>query len=143
MGSRHQIVDSEVADEILDSRRRRAQSVTHRPYEVELVDCATPTNEVAEMGGGLGYEAREHFRNVSSLPSAPACEPCRSREMVESDDRSNACFAASRAHPAVMVERGDRELALRRFDPAPLQRKPIGTKAHGSHELNVLGPAME
>ena len=53
-------------------------------------------------------EAGEALGGVGRLPAAPGGEPPRRREVVEGDDREDPVPVAGRAHPAVVLERGER-----------------------------------
>ena len=88
-------------------------------------------------------ETAEDIGSVFGLPPSSVGQPGRRREVVECHDGADAAFAAGRADAAVVVERGEGELAFGRLDAAPLQREPVGLEAHGSHELNILGPAVQ
>src|SRR5580658_9868891 len=44
---------------------------------------------------------------------------------------------------AVVLQGGDRELALRRLDPAPLEREAVGRETEVGHQVHVLAPALE
>src|SRR5580704_17365131 len=95
------------------------------------------------MGRGPSDETAEDIGSVFGLPSSPVGEPGRGRKMVERHDWGNAPLAAGRADAAVVVERSEGEFPFGWLDAAPLERESIGLKAHGSHELNILGPAVQ
>ena len=62
---------------------------------------------------------------------------------MERDDRLHALLVALGEHPAVVVERGDRELAVLGLDPRPLDREPVGAEAVVADQRDVLGVPVE
>ena len=110
--------------------------------DVRLVDRAADRDEVADVGDRALAVAREAVDDLRRLPAADRRDPARVREVVERHDRLHALFVAFGEHPPVVVERGDRELAVLGLDPRPLDREAVGAEAVIAHERDVVGVAV-
>ena len=144
MCSNDGLVHGEMSDKVvLHPGRRRPEGVAHDADEVELVDGAGPTDEIAEVGCRPGDETGEDIGSVRSLPPTPVGQPGRGREVMERHDRGDAALAAGCTDAAVVVERSDGELALGGLDAAPLEGEPVRLETHVRHELDIFGPSVE
>ena len=76
--------------------------------------------------------------------SPQVVQPLRQREVVEGDDRRHRVALTSFQHPPVVVELGDRELALGGLDACPLDAKSEGVHAEAGQHRYVVGvPVVE
>lgn len=92
----------------------------HGRHNVGLVECAGAGHDVAQRLGRDGTESTESFDRQVGLPTTPRREPLGRREVMERDDRIHASLAQTKALLSVVRQCGPRELAVSRFDPAPL-----------------------
>jgi hypothetical protein len=63
--------------------------------------------------------------------------------MVEGDHRQDAVLVAGGSHPAVVIERHQRELAVLRLDAAPLEREAVRGEPQPGDQSDVFGVAVE
>ena len=126
-------------DVVLLAGREDADDIAHQRQDVRLVDRAADRDEVADVRDRPLAVPGEAVDDLGRLPTAEGREPARIREMVERHHRLHALRVTLAQHPPVVVERGDRELAVLGLDPRPLDREPVGAEAVLAHERDVLG----
>jgi hypothetical protein len=97
---------------------------------------------VRRGGGRPLAEGGEALGRVGRLPTAPVGQPPGVGEVVERDHGVDAAVPKAVAQPGVVVEGGDRPLAVFGLDAAPLQREAVVVEPQGLHDVGVIGPAV-
>src|SRR5207253_7201604 len=90
--------------------------------EIQLVDRAGGTDQIAEMFGDALAIAGKEPRRLGLFPATVRRDPQRRSEMMKGDDRRDPVLMARREHPPIMIEVGERKLAFVGLDPRPLDR---------------------
>ena len=136
------VVGAQMQLGIAASGREEPPAMAERGDDVGLVQRARAGDQIAQVGGGALAEAGEAIRGGRLGPAAARDHPAGRREVVEGDDGLEAVLVARRAHAAVVVERGAREVPVLRLDAAPLEREAIRGESERREQPHVVGVAV-
>ena len=119
--------------------REHAGEVAHGGDDVGLVERARPAHEVAERAPSAVSTKRAKRSAVSGSSQPPWLATQRGVvKWWKVTIGVMPLLVARRAHPAVVVERGPRELALLGLDAAPLDREAVGAEPEVGQQRDVV-----
>ena len=127
--SHEHVVDRPAGVGVAPARREHPGQVAAAGHHVGLVDRAGHADAPAEVRHDPLAVAGEPVGGRGRRPAALPGDPAGRREVVERHDRRDPAPEQVVAHPGVVVEGGDAELALGRLDAAPLQREAVVVEA--------------
>ena len=138
VGGLEVLVHGRVRAEVAAPGRELAHDVAQHRHDVRLVDRARDPDEVAEVLDRVFAERTEPIDDLGLFPAALDREPARRREVMKRHHGHDARLVARGEHPAVVVERSTRHLAVLRFDTRPLDGEAIGAEPEVAHERDVV-----
>ena len=115
-----------------------AEDISALTEALGLVDGARVSDQVAKGRRGAIAVAREQLGEAVMREPAELVQPHGQGEVVKGHHGDDPLLAARGQHPTVMVEGGQRELALRGLDPRPLDAESKRRQPDIGHQRYVL-----
>ena len=110
--------------------------------QVEFIERAGERHPL-QRGGRPAAVGREARREFGRPHAAHTRHPERLGEVMKGHDRRDAEFVAEADASRIVVERGVGDLAGRRLDPRPFDRKAVGVQAQVSQQAQILAEPPE
>ena len=122
--------------------REDAVEMAEGRHDVRLVDGAGAADHVAECAAARSQKRAKASAVAGSVQPPRAATQRGVVKWWNVTIGSMPALVAGRAHAAVVIERGARELAFLGLDAAPLEREAVGAEAEIGAEADIFGVAV-